>query len=35
MLNSNAVGRGRGRSKREAEQAAAREALTLFGVDDE
>lgn len=35
MLNSNPVGRGRGRSKREAEQAAAREALSLFGVEDE
>ena len=35
MLNSNVVGRGRGRSKREAEQAAAREALVLFGVADE
>lgn len=34
MLNSNPVGRGRGHSKREAEQAAAREALILFGVDD-
>ena len=35
MLNSNTVGRGRGHSKREAEQAAAREALVLFGVADE
>ena len=35
MLNSNTVGRGRGRSKREAEQAAAREALVLFGVADD
>ena len=35
MLNSNSVGRGRGRSKREAEQAAAKEALLLFGVTDE
>ena len=30
-LNSNVIGRGKGRSKREAEQAAAREALKLFG----
>ena len=30
-LNSNVIGRGVGRSKREAEQAAAREALKLFG----
>ena len=35
MLNSNPIGRGRGRSKREAEQAAAKEALLLFGVSDE
>lgn len=34
MLNSNPIGCGRGRSKREAEQAAAREALALFGVDE-
>ncbi|MBQ7357292.1 MAG: ribonuclease III [Clostridia bacterium] len=32
-LNSNVIGRGRGRSKREAEQAAAREALALFSVE--
>lgn len=31
-LNSNPVGRGVGRSKRESEQAAAAEALKLFGV---
>ena len=31
-LNSNPVGRGSGRSKRESEQAAAAEALKLFGV---
>ncbi len=31
-LNENPVGRGTGRSKRESEQAAAREALKLFGV---
>lgn len=30
-LNSNVIGRGRGRSKREAEQNAARQALELFG----
>ena len=30
-LNSNVIGRGRGSSKREAEQMAAKEALTLFG----
>lgn len=34
-LNSNLLGRGRGRSKREAEQAAAREALILLGELDE
>ena len=32
-LNSNVIGRGKGRSKREAEQNAAREALALFSVD--
>lgn len=31
-LNSNVIGHGTGRSKREAEQNAAREALELFGV---
>ena len=31
MLNSNIIGTGEGHSKREAEQAAAREALKLFG----
>ena len=31
MLNSNVIGKGEGHSKREAEQAAAREALKLFG----
>lgn len=31
MLNSNSIGEGQGRSKQEAEQAAAREALKLFG----
>ncbi len=34
MLNSNVVGHGIGKSKREAEQAAAKAALTLFGVED-
>ncbi len=34
MLNSNVVGHGIGKSKREAEQAAARAALVLFGVED-
>lgn len=32
MLNSNLIGRGSGRSKREAEQNAARQALELFGM---
>ncbi len=32
-LNSNVIGHGTGRSKREAEQNAAREALKLFGVE--
>jgi ribonuclease-3 len=32
-LNSNIIGRGEGRSKREAEQNAAREALKLFSVE--
>ena len=31
MLNSNEIGRGEGRSKKEAEQQAARQALELFG----
>ncbi len=35
MLNSNPIGRGTGHSKREAEQAAAKEALILFGVTRE
>ena len=35
MLNSNPIGKGRGHSKREAEQAAAKEALALFGVSDD
>ncbi len=30
-MNSNVIGRGKGRSKREAEQNAAKEALKLFG----
>lgn len=33
-LNSNVIGRGEGKSKRAAEQAAAKEALKLFGVGD-
>ncbi len=33
-LNSNVIGHGRGRSKKEAEQQAAREALRLMGYDD-
>ncbi|MBE6547672.1 MAG: ribonuclease III [Ruminococcaceae bacterium] len=33
-LNSNVIGRGRGRSKREAEQNAAKEALKLFSVEE-
>ena len=32
MLNSNVIGRGKGSSKREAEQQAAKEALRLFGL---
>ncbi len=34
-LNSNLLGKGKGKSKREAEQAAAREALILIGELDE
>lgn len=34
-LNSNIIGRGKGFSKREAEQNAAREALRYFGADGE
>ncbi len=33
-LNGNVIGHGTGRSKREAEQAAARAALELFGIDE-
>ena len=33
-LNSNVIGRGVGRSKREAEQNAAKEALKLFNFED-
>ncbi len=33
-LNSNVIGSGRGKSKKEAEQQAAREALKLMGYDD-
>jgi ribonuclease-3 len=32
-INSNPVGTGTGRSKKEAEQAAAKEALRLMGID--
>ena len=32
-MNSNVIGKGHGRSKREAEQNAAREALKLFSVE--
>ncbi len=35
FLNSNLLGTGKGRSKREAEQLAAREALILLGTIDE
>lgn len=31
-LNGNVIGKGRGKSKREAEQSAAKEALRLFGI---
>ena len=31
-LNSNVIGRGKGKTKREAEQNAAKEALELFGA---
>lgn len=31
-LNSNVIGKGRGRSKKKAEQAAAKDALALFGM---
>ncbi len=34
LNNSNIVGRGTGKSKREAEQNAAKEALTLFGITE-
>jgi ribonuclease-3 len=34
-LNGNVIGRGEGRSKRMAEQAAAGAALALFGMDEE
>jgi len=33
LLNSNVISKGNGRSKKEAEQAAAREALLLMGED--
>ncbi len=34
-LNSNVIGRGKGKSKKSAEQAAAREALILMGICEE
>lgn len=33
MLNSNVIGEGKGHSKKQAEQAAAKEALTLMGYE--
>ena len=33
-LNSNVIGRGTGRSKKDAEQHAAKEALKLFGENE-
>lgn len=33
-LNSNVIGKGKGKSKKEAEQLAAKEALSLMGYDD-
>ena len=35
LINSNVVGKGIGKSKRDAEQNAAREALLLFGISEE
>ena len=32
-LNSNVIGKGKGRSKKEAEQMAAKEALELMGYE--
>lgn len=34
LINSNVVGRGSGKSKRDAEQSAAKEALALFGISE-
>ena len=34
-INSNVVGRGEGSTKREAEQLAAKDALLLFGIDED
>lgn len=34
MLNNNVIGHGQGKSKREAEQLAAKDALTLFGQNE-
>ena len=33
MLNSNVIGKGEGRSKKQAEQMAAKEALELMGYE--
>ena len=33
-LNSNVIGTGSGRSKKQAEQAAAKQALQLMGIDE-
>ena len=33
MLNSNVIGKGKGRSKKKAEQMAAKEALELMGYE--
>ena len=35
MLNGNVIGRGKGNSKRAAEQKAAQDALVLFGIEKE
>ncbi len=35
MLNGNVIGRGKGNSKRAAEQMAAKDALVLFGIEKE
>ena len=33
LLNSNTIGKGKGKSKKQAEQMAAKEALTLMGAE--